>query len=148
MFINSYETNKTEFIKRSSSIINDEEVADPEQIEVPKALGDIFESLAGAVFLDNGLSLDGVWRVFFNLLKPEIDYFSKNVPKMPVRELRDKFANDVKFSEAEFLPGRKIRVTVKVKGKKYAGVGSNKQLAKIAASKSALKALKSINAKK
>lgn len=43
-----------------------------EDVDVPKALGDIFESLAGAVFIDSGKSLDTVWRVFYRLMKNEI----------------------------------------------------------------------------
>jgi endoribonuclease Dicer len=50
-----------------------------EDIEVPKALGDIFESLAGAVFVDSGMSLDTVWRVFYRMMKPEIGYFNVNL---------------------------------------------------------------------
>ena len=33
-----------------------------------KALGDVFESLAGAVFVDSGFSLEVIWRVFKRLL--------------------------------------------------------------------------------
>ncbi len=33
--------------------------------QVPKALGDIFESVAGSIFLDSGLSLDAVWTVYY-----------------------------------------------------------------------------------
>ena len=58
-----------------------------EDVEVPKALGDIFESVAGAIYLDSGLSLDAVWRVYYRMMKPEIEYFSKNIPKSPVRDL-------------------------------------------------------------
>ncbi len=43
-----------------------------EAVEVPKVLGDIFESLVGAVFLDSGMSLDAVWRVFYPLIREEI----------------------------------------------------------------------------
>ena len=43
-----------------------------EDIEVPKVLGDIFESLVGAVFLDSDMSLDAVWRVFYPLIRGEI----------------------------------------------------------------------------
>lgn len=43
-----------------------------EDIEVPKALGDIFESVAGAIFLDSGMSLDAVWKVYYRMMKPEI----------------------------------------------------------------------------
>jgi endoribonuclease Dicer len=39
-----------------------------EDIEVPKAMGDIFESIAGAVFLDSGCSLESVWTVFFKFV--------------------------------------------------------------------------------
>lgn len=40
-----------------------------EEIEVPKVLGDVFESIAGAVFVDSGMSLDTVWKVFYRLMK-------------------------------------------------------------------------------
>ena len=43
-----------------------------EDIEIPKALGDIFESVAGAIYLDSGLSLDEVWRVYYRIMKPYI----------------------------------------------------------------------------
>jgi dsRNA-specific ribonuclease len=41
-------------------------------VEVPKALGDVFESVAGAIFLDSGMSLDAVWRVYYQMMKKEI----------------------------------------------------------------------------
>ena len=40
-----------------------EESEDSEDIEVPKVLGDIYESVAGAIYLDSGMSLDAVWGV-------------------------------------------------------------------------------------
>lgn len=43
-----------------------------EDIEVPKVLGDIFESLVGAVFLDSDMSLDVVWRIFYPFVRDEI----------------------------------------------------------------------------
>eukprot|EP00112_Aurelia_sp_Birch-Aquarium-sp1_P019525 Seg4841.1 transcript_id=Seg4841.1/GoldUCD/mRNA.D3Y31 product="Endoribonuclease Dicer" protein_id=Seg4841.1/GoldUCD/D3Y31 len=45
---------------------------DDEVVNAPKALGDIFESLAGAVFLDSGLDLVQVWRVFYPIMQPLI----------------------------------------------------------------------------
>jgi endoribonuclease Dicer len=78
-FEKRFEENRIETIKNCFAIMNDEEVFELEETEVPKALGDIFESVAGAVFLDNGLSLDGVWNVFFKLMKPEIgNYLNEN----------------------------------------------------------------------
>ena len=45
---------------------------DEEGYNAPKVLGDIFESLAGAVFLDSGLDLVRVWEVFYPMLQPLI----------------------------------------------------------------------------
>ena len=47
-----------------------------EDIEIPKALGDIFESVAGAIYLDSGMSLDVVWRVYYRMMKPQIGTLS------------------------------------------------------------------------
>jgi len=46
-------------------------------------------------------------------------------------------------SEAQPIAGRKIRIMAKVEGKQYPGIGINKKFAKVAASKCALRALKS-----
>lgn len=43
-----------------------------EDIEIPKALGDIFESVAGAIYLDSGMSLDVVWTVYYRMMKRHI----------------------------------------------------------------------------
>ena len=47
----------------------EDETEEAEDIEVPKALGDIFESVAGSIYLDSGLSLDAVWKVYYRFLK-------------------------------------------------------------------------------
>ena len=49
--------------------VNDE---DSVNIEVPKALGDLFEAVVGAVYVDSGMDLEKVWHVFFPFLKPSI----------------------------------------------------------------------------
>lgn len=49
-----------------------EEVILLQDVEVPKTLGDIFESVAGAIYLDSGMSLDKVWEVYYRMMKPEI----------------------------------------------------------------------------
>ena len=43
-----------------------------EDIEVPKAMGDIFESLAGAIYMDSGMSLEVVWQVYYPMMRPLI----------------------------------------------------------------------------
>lgn len=50
-----------------------------EDVEVPKALGDVFESIAGAIFLDSGMSLDTVWKVYYRMMKKEIGLYALNI---------------------------------------------------------------------
>lgn len=52
--------------------MNEEDCEDEEDIEVPKALGDMFESVAGAIYLDSNGSLDAVWRVYYRMMKEQI----------------------------------------------------------------------------
>uniref|UniRef100_A0A1I8F4U9 RNase III domain-containing protein n=1 Tax=Macrostomum lignano TaxID=282301 RepID=A0A1I8F4U9_9PLAT len=59
----------------------------PEDVEIPKCLGDIFESVAGAVFLDSGMSLDTVVAVFYPLMKERIECYTAEIPKSLFREL-------------------------------------------------------------
>lgn len=84
-------------------------------VEVPKVLGDLWESLAGAVYLDSGKDLARTWAVFYPLMKKEIgkilllmangtsttlknclfaDSFSVNVPIQPVRMLYELVGKD------------------------------------------------------
>lgn len=111
---------------------------------MPKALGDIFESIAGAIFLDSNMSLDAVWQVYFRMMEPEIDAFSKCVPKSPIRELLELEPETAKFSKPEKLAdGRRVRVTVEVFGKGiFRGIGRNYRIAKCTAAKCALRQLK------
>jgi hypothetical protein len=51
--------------------------------------------------------------------------------------------NQFVYSETQLITGRKIRIVASVNGKEYSGVGLNKKFAKTAASKCALRALKS-----
>ncbi|CAB4055870.1 DICER1 [Lepeophtheirus salmonis] len=91
-------------------IEEDDDSEEAEDIEVPKALGDIFESVAGAIFLDSGLSLDAL-----------------NVPKSPIRELLELEPETAKFGKPEKLAdGKRVRVSVEVFGKgTFKGIGRN-----------------------
>jgi dsRNA-specific ribonuclease len=53
-------------------LLDEEECKIAEAVDVPKVLGDLFESLAGAIYLDSGLNLQEVWRVYYRLMKREI----------------------------------------------------------------------------
>uniref|UniRef100_A0A1B6DKN5 ribonuclease III n=1 Tax=Clastoptera arizonana TaxID=38151 RepID=A0A1B6DKN5_9HEMI len=125
-------------------LIGEEECEEAEDVEVPKALGDVFESVAGAVFLDSNMSLDAVWRVYYRMMKTEIEQFSNNVPKSPIRELLEMEPETAKFGKPEKLAdGRRVRVTVEVFGKGvFKGIGRNYRIAKCTAAKCALKQLK------
>lgn len=60
-------------------MIGEEECEEAEDVEVPKALGDVFESVAGAVFLDSSMSLDAVWKVYYRMMRTEIGKLSVNI---------------------------------------------------------------------
>ncbi|KAH8295141.1 hypothetical protein KR018_007712 [Drosophila ironensis] len=125
-------------------LLSEEECDDAEDVEVPKALGDVFESIAGAIFLDSNMSLDVVWKVYSNMMSPEIEQFSNSVPKSPIRELLELEPETAKFGKPEKLAdGRRVRVTVDVfcKGT-FRGIGRNYRIAKCTAAKCALRQLK------
>nr|XP_033809161.1 endoribonuclease Dicer [Geotrypetes seraphini] len=122
---------------------SEEDEEKEEDIEVPKAMGDIFESLAGAIYIDSGMSLEMVWHVYYPMMRPLIEKFSANVPRSPVRELLEMEPETAKFSPAERTYNGKVRVTVEVVGKgKFKGVGRSYRIAKSAAARRALRSLK------
>lgn len=41
-------------------------------LDPPKVLGDILESLAGAIFIDSGMNLEAVWKIFQPLFDEKI----------------------------------------------------------------------------
>ena len=111
-----------------------------EELEVPKVLVDIFESVAGAIFLDSNKSLETVWKIYYILMKPYIEKYTTKVPKSPIRELLELEPETAKFEKPERTIDGKIRVTVNVFGKgKFKGIGRNYRIAKNAAAKLALK---------
>ncbi|KAJ8045308.1 Endoribonuclease Dicer [Holothuria leucospilota] len=114
-----------------------------EDIEVPKALGDIFESIAGAVYLDSGMSMDAVWEVYYPMMKQQIEQYAANLPISPVRELLEMEPETAKFGPPERTIDGKTRVTVNVVGKgQFKGVGRNYRIAKATAARCALRHLK------
>ncbi|KAF0911134.1 hypothetical protein E2562_005501 [Oryza meyeriana var. granulata] len=56
--------------------------------KAPKVLGDIVESIAGAIFLDSGYDTSVVWKVFQPLLHPMVT--PETLPMHPVRELQER----------------------------------------------------------
>ncbi|KRZ54679.1 Endoribonuclease dcr-1, partial [Trichinella nativa] len=88
-----------------------------EHVEVPKPLGDIFESVAGAIFLDSHCSLATVWQVYYNMLAEEIDKCLCHPPISPVRHLLELEPERVQFNILDREEGNSVRVQVVVTGK-------------------------------
>lgn len=139
-----FQLEKNEMQGMDSELRRSEEDEEKEEdIEVPKAMGDIFESLAGAIYMDSAMSLETVWQVYYPMMRPLIEKFSANVPRSPVRELLEMEPETAKFSPAERTYDGKVRVTVEVVGKgKFKGVGRSYRIAKSAAARRALRSLK------
>ncbi|XP_064076141.1 endoribonuclease Dcr-1-like [Vanessa tameamea] len=131
-------------ISEEHYLIQEDEMEQAEDVEVPKALGDLFESVAGAIFLDSGLSLSAVWRSAGALLGAELDAFSAAAPKSPVRELLEAEPDTAKFGKPERLAdGRRVRVCVEVFGRgAFKGIGRNYRIAKGTAARCALRHLR------
>ncbi|CAK1592443.1 unnamed protein product [Parnassius mnemosyne] len=131
-------------ISEEHYLIHEDEMEQAEDVEVPKALGDLFESVAGAIFLDSGMSLGAVWRSYVRLMGAELEAFSAAAPKSPVRELLEAEPDTAKFGKPERLAdGRRVRVCVEVFGRgTFKGVGRNYRIAKGTAARCALRHLK------
>lgn len=52
--------------------MGEDDCEEAEDVEVPKALGDVFESVAGAIYLDSNMSLDTVWTVYHKIMENEM----------------------------------------------------------------------------
>ncbi|XP_003377020.1 putative ribosomal protein S7e [Trichinella spiralis] len=124
-----------------------------EHVEVPKPLGDIFESVAGAIFLDSHCSLATVWQVYYNMIAEEIgkqrsDFTSFNKclchpPISPVRHLLELEPERVQFNILDREEGNSgVHVQVVVTGKgSFIGSGKSYRTAKHAAAKKAVREL-------
>ncbi|KAI8431594.1 hypothetical protein MSG28_016083 [Choristoneura fumiferana] len=87
-------------ISEEHYLIHEDEMEQAEDVEVPKALGDLFESVAGAIFLDSGMSLAAVWNSYVLLMGAELEAFSAAAPKSPVRELLEAEPDTAKFGHS------------------------------------------------
>jgi endoribonuclease Dicer len=124
---------------------NEEDSCSAEAVNVPKVLGDIFESIIGAVYLDSSLSFTKTWNVIFKLMKDEIHAFMVNVPLQVVRRLYEyhKGSANPKFYASETIEETgDVAVPVKFKchgvDKVVIGIGKNRKISKNAAAKRAL----------
>lgn len=117
-------------------------------MDVPKVLGDIFESIIGAIFLDSDMNLATTWSVIYELIKNELHEFMIDVPKQIVRRLFEYPNANPKFFDTQSVSEEMIAVPVEFtcRDQKLVmiGYGKNRELAKKAASKLALQKLETI----
>ncbi|XP_057531820.1 endoribonuclease Dicer homolog 1 isoform X2 [Amaranthus tricolor] len=110
--------------------------------KAPKVLGDIVESIAGAIFLDSGHDATVVWRVFEPLLQPMVT--PDTLPMHPVRELQERCQQQAEGLEYKATrEGNLATVEVYVNGIQV-GVAHNpqKKMAQKLAARNALLVLK------
>ncbi|GMP43986.1 hypothetical protein CsSME_00013129 [Camellia sinensis var. sinensis] len=110
--------------------------------KAPKVLGDIVESIAGAIFLDSGRDTAVVWRVFQPLLHPMVT--PETLPMHPVRELQERCQQQAEGLEYKATrSGNLATVEVFIDGVQV-GIAQNpqKKMAQKLAARNALVALK------
>ncbi|KAM3287430.1 endoribonuclease Dicer 1 [Capsicum chacoense] len=110
--------------------------------KAPKVLGDIVESIAGAIFLDSRCNTKAVWEVFQPLLHPMVT--PETLPMHPVRELQERCQQEAQGLEYKATrSGNMATVEVYVDGLQV-GMAQNpqKKMAQKLAARNALVVLK------
>ncbi|KAK5650969.1 hypothetical protein RI129_001998 [Pyrocoelia pectoralis] len=144
-FVRYQELNNHKINDEVLTLISEEDLHLGEHIDVPKVLGDTFEALIGAVFLDCGMCLEIVWEIVHRIMWKEMELFLTNVPKNPIRMIhemvgaRPEFGSTVNIDDGRVL----IKLEFIMNGVKKIvyGAGDSKASAKKAASKIALRLL-------
>lgn len=102
---------------------------------IVKFLADLFESVAGAIYIDSGGSLDAVWKSYYPMMKENIDNELASPSKNLVSLLHEKFPgrDRVLFDFREEKIGHEIQFRAICLIKDYAafdGVGQTRHQAK------------------
>lgn len=115
------------------------------EVAVPKVLGDLIESIAGAVLVDSDFDTKLVWDAMKPLLEPLVT--PENIKYQPVRELqelcqKESYKHRFKHSQEEGTWTVKVEVTVRDDSYIETCDASNKRTAKKLAAENVLKSLK------
>lgn len=129
-----------------SFIFEDDTDTDDYELEAPKFLADIFESVAGAIYLDSGCSLQAVWNVYFIMLKPYFIAFKENLPVSPIKALSHLKPNSKIGMTFENILDKEtdeeqVQATLTIDNETFVGASSSKNLAKTIAYKKAVRYL-------
>ncbi|KAL8265490.1 hypothetical protein R6Q59_023620 [Mikania micrantha] len=110
--------------------------------KAPKVLGDIIESIAGAIFLDSQRNTTFVWKVFQPLLHPMVT--PETLPMHPVRELQERCQQQAEGLEYKATrDGNLATVQVFIDGVQVSiAQNTQKKMAQKLAARNALAALK------
>lgn len=110
--------------------------------KAPKVLGDIIESIAGAIFLDSERDTSVVWTVFQPLLHPMVT--PETLPMHPVRELQERCQQQAEGLEYKATRnGNLATVEVFIDGVQVSiAQNAQKKMAQKLAARNALAALK------
>ncbi|XP_078051578.1 endoribonuclease Dcr-2-like, partial [Augochlora pura] len=127
-------------------LLEEDECKMVESVDVPKVLGDLFESAIGAIYLDCEKNLKKVWEILYSLMHKEIDEFSQNIAKQPVRVLYETGGARPQFLSTVFIDGASsvmvpLKVIIAGQIKLIHGFDINKKEANHAAVKQTLKYL-------
>lgn len=97
------------FVKRIAFLNNEEKFYESILNPAPKIIADVLESLAAAVFLDSGNSLDITWSVFENILKKQLNGINPSTlnehPVVQLHRLQDKTIKIYRDVEIERVKG-------------------------------------------
>ncbi|CAD6205740.1 unnamed protein product [Miscanthus lutarioriparius] len=117
-------------------------------IGLPEDLADLFEAIAGAIYVDSRNDKEVVWRAMRRLLEPLAT--PKTMEPDPVSELKE-LCERKSYPKPSYSPTRddaagvtRVVAKVKAKGTEYSetGKGRNQEVAEVLAAKALLKKLK------
>ncbi|XP_050079861.1 endoribonuclease Dicer [Anopheles maculipalpis] len=122
-------------------LTEESDISMAEYVDVPKVLGDVFEALIGAIYLDCKNDLAVVWQVCYRLMRDEIASFGRDTPIQIVRQLyehpeaKPHFSAPIVEDEVVYV---KLTYTYRSQRQRVYGFGKNKEDARRAAAKIAL----------
>lgn len=122
-------------------------IVDTDDIDLdpPKFLADLFESVAGAIYLDSNCSLNAVWNAYYSMIEPYLETFKLNPPQSPIKaldQLKPNIEKKVQFSKNEDTDVSLNCETIcklTIEDSNFEGRGCNKMQAKANAYKKAVK---------